>query len=146
MDVTRRLAVMTPVRLDWSTSVRSRFAWPFLLCAIALGIVGMCGPAQCCDTAQAAGHHVTQAVDMVPTAATPDSPSIPSDSSPGESPGLLTLCLMMLAPAIAVGVWLLARSRVIGWRPRRVLLGAVVVKDVAVLPPPLWQRATVLRI
>ena len=55
---------------------------------------------------------------MAPVSATPDSPTVSDDPSPGEG-GLLTLCLMVLVPAVAVGLWLLVRSRVGGWRLRR---------------------------
>lgn len=137
---------MSLARLDWSTSVRSRFAWAFLLCAVALGIVGMHGLVQGGDTAPSVGHHVSQTVDLVAAADAPDVPVISDDSSPRENPGLLTLCLMVLAPAVAVGLWLLVRSRLGGWQPPRVVVRAVVATNVAVPPPPLWRRATVLRI
>lgn len=142
------LDAMSPARLYWSTSVASRSACIFLLCAVALGIVGMHGLAQGGDTEKPLGHHFTQTVDVVSTAPTPYTPSASSDSSPGEggNSGLFTLCLMVLAPAVAVGLWLLVRSRVGGWRPRRMLVRDEVPTDIAIPPPSLWQRATVLRI
>lgn len=145
-DSVRTLEAMSLARLDWSTSVRSRIVWSFLLCAVALGIVGMHGLTQGGETSQSIGHHVAQAVDMVPASAEPDSPAVSNDSIPSQDAGLLTLCLMVLSPAVAVGLWLLGTSRVGGWRPRRVLCRALVATDVAVPPPPLWRRATVLRI
>lgn len=135
---------MSLARLDWSASVRSRIAWLFLLCAVALGIVGMHGLTQAGDTAHPIGHHITATVDVGPAAPNPDSRVISDDPSPGENPGLLTLCLMVLAPAGAVALWLLVRARVGGWRACRVLLGRVAATHVAV-PPPL-RRTTVLRI
>ena len=138
---------MSLARLDWSTSVRSRIVWSFLLSAVALGIVGMHGLTQSGDPSEPMGHHVVQAVDMAPASATPDSPAVsPDDSPPGENAGLLTLCLMVLVPAIAVGLWLLVRARVGGWRLRRVPALAVRVMELVVPPQPLWRRLSVLRI
>jgi hypothetical protein len=105
----------------------------------------MHGLAQGGHTAPAAGHHVAQAVDMVPAAATPDSPAV-NDSSPSEDAGLLTLCLMVLVPAVAVGLWLLVRSRVGGWRLRREPVLAMRALELAVPPQPLWRQLRVLRI
>lgn len=121
--------------------------WSFLLCAVAVGIVGMHGLTQGGDASQPMGHHVVQAVDMAPASATPDSPVAGSDDSPrGEDAGLLTLCLMVLVPAVAVGLWLLVRSRVGGWRLRRVPALAIRVLELVVLPQPLWRQLSVLRI
>lgn len=136
---------MSLARLDWSTSVRSRIVWSFLLCAVALGIVGMHGLTQGGGASQSMGHHVVQAVDMVPASATPDSPAV-NDSSPSEDAGLLTLCLMVLVPAVAAGLWLLVRSRVGGWRLRREPVLEMRALELAVPPQPLWRQLSVLRI
>lgn len=138
---------MSLARIDWSMSVRSRIVWSFLLCAVALGIVGMHGLTQGADASQPMGHHVVRAVETAPTSATPDSPAAVSDkSSPGQNARLLTLCLMVLVPAIAVGLWLLVRSRVGGWRMRRVPAIAVRMTELVVPAQPLWRRLSVLRI
>lgn len=92
------------------------------------------------------GHHVVQAVDMAPASATPDSPAASEDSSSGEDAGLLTLCLMVLVPAVAVGLWLLVRSRVGGWRLRREPVLVMRASELAVPPQPLWRQLSVLRI
>ena len=134
---------MSLARLDWSTSVRSRIMWSFLLCAVALGIVGMHGLGG--GASQSMGHHVAQAVDMVPASTTPDSPAV-NDSSPSEDAGLLTLCLMILVPAVAAGLWLLVRSRVGGWRLRREPVLEMRALELAVPPQPLWRQLSVLRI
>ena len=140
------LEAMSPARLDWSTSVRSRIVWSFLLCAVTLGIVGMHGLAQGGDTAPAAGHHVANAVDMVPPALVAGDPVDANDSSPSEDAGLLTLCLMVLVQAVAVGRWVLMRSRIGGWRLRRKPVLAVRALELAVPPQPLWRQLSVLRI
>jgi hypothetical protein len=121
--------------------------WSFLLSAVALGIVGMHGLTQGGDASQPMGHHVVQAVDTVPAPVTPDSPAAVSDDSPpDESAGLSTLCLMVLVPAVAVGLWMLVSSRVGGWRPRRVPVLAMRALELVVPPQPLWRQLSVLRI
>lgn len=121
--------------------------WSILLCAVALGIVGMHGLTQGGEASQPVGHHVVQAVDLDPASATPDSPAaVSDDSSPGENAGLLTLCLMVMVPAVAVGLWLLVRSRVGGWRLRRAPVLAMRALELAVPPQPLWRQLSVLRI
>ena len=119
--------------------------WSVLLCAVAVGIVGMHGLIQGGGASQSMGHHVVQAVDMVPAPATPDSPAV-NDSSPSEDAGLLTLCLMVLVPAVAAGLWLLVRSRVGGWRLRREPVLAIRALELAVPRQPLWRQWSVLRI
>jgi hypothetical protein len=111
-----------------------------------LGIVGMHGLAQGGHTAPAAGHHVAQAVDMVPAASVAGDPVVSDEPSPGEHPGLLALCLMVLVPAVGVGLWLLGRSRVGGWRLRREPVLAMRALELAVPPQPLWRQLRVLRV
>lgn len=139
------LVPMSLARLEWSTSVRSRIMWSFLLCAVALGIVGMHGLTPGGGASQSMGHHVAQAVDMVPASTTPDSPAV-NDSSPSEHAGLLTLCLMVLIPVVAVGLLLLVGSRVGGWHLRRQPVLAMLASELAVPPRPLWRQLGVLRI
>jgi hypothetical protein len=97
------------------------------------------------EAAQSMGHHGVQAVDIVPASATPDSAAV-NDSSPSEDAGLLTLCLMVLVPAAAVGLWLLVGSRGGGWRVQRGPVLVVRVLGLAVPRPPLWRQLSVLRI
>lgn len=121
--------------------------WSFLLCAVALGIVGMHGLIQGGDASQPMGHHVVQAVDMAPASATLDSPAASPDDSPrGGSASLLTLCLMVLLPAIAVGLWLLVRARVGGWRLLREPALVMRALELVVPPQPLSRQLSVLRI
>ena len=121
--------------------------WSFLLCAVTLGIVGMHGLMQGGDASQPMGHHVVQAVDMAPASATPDSPvAVSDDSPPGENASLLTLCLMVVVPAVAVGLWMLVRARVGGRRLRREPVLAMRALDSAVPLQPLWRQLGVLRI
>jgi hypothetical protein len=137
---------MSLAHLDWSTSVRSRIVWSILLCAVALGIVGMHGLTQGGEASQPMGHHMVQVVDMAPAATTSGSPAVSDDSSPGADAGLLTLCLMVLVPAVAVGLWVLMRLRVGGWRLRRAPVLAMRALGLAVPPQPLWRQLSVLRI
>ena len=60
---------------------------------------------------------------------------------------LLALCLMMLTPGLALGLWLLAiAARGGGWRLPRLVPWVVAALDVAGLPPPFERQLTVLRI
>ena len=141
---------MSLAPFDRSASVGSRVAWVVLLCAVAVGIVGMHGLVSSADSAESAGHHVTQAVDLAPEAAgshaaSPDAGPVGHEEPPTQESGLLALCLMVLVPAVAVGLLLLARSRGGVRRLRRLLVRVAVAADVAVPPPP-FRRFTVLRI
>lgn len=143
----RRVDVMSLARLDCCTSVRSRLVWVILLGSVALGIVGMHGLPQGDGSAGSVGHHVTQAADMVPEVGSFESPVlVGDDSSPGEDAGLLMLCLMVLASTAAVGLWLPVRSRVGGWRQRRVFVRGGLVSDVVLPSRRLWRQLSVLRI
>jgi hypothetical protein len=134
---------MSIARLDSSRTVSPRPVWALLLCTLALGIVGMCGLVQSGDAAPAVGHHVSQTVDMAdPTGTT----AATADFEDDESSGLLTLCLMVLVPTFAVGMWLLLRSRVGGWRLRREPVLAMRALKLAVPPQPLWRQLSVLRL
>jgi hypothetical protein len=140
---------MSLAQLDRSASVGSRITWAVLLCAVAVGIVGMHGLVSGADFPESAGHHVTQAIDLAPEAAgshaaTQDAGPV-GDEGPTHESGLLALCLMVLVPAVAVGLLLLARSRVGVRHLRRLPARAVLATDVAVPPPP-FRRLTVLRI
>lgn len=138
---------MPLARLDPATSVRSRIVWAVMLCAVTLGILGMHGLAQTGDAQQPVGHHVVQVVDLDSASATPGSPTtVSDDSSPGETAGLMTTCLMVLVPAVAVGLWILGRSRVGGWRLRRQPALAIRALLLAVPPQPLWRNLSVLRV
>lgn len=131
---------------DWSASAKSRIAWSALLCAVALGLVGMHGLSQGGEAPQPMGHHVVQAVDVVPASAAPNSPTVSNDYAPGKDVGPLTLCLMVLVPAAAVGLWLLASSRLGGRRLRRTPVMAIRALELAAPPQPLWRQLSVLRI
>lgn len=137
---------MSLAELDRSASVGSRIAWVVLLCAVAVGIVGMHGLVSGADSSESAGHHVAQALDVTPEAAPLGAAPVGGEhSSPTHGSGLLALCLMVLVPAVAVGLLLLARSRVGVRHLRRLLARAVLATDIAVPPPP-FRRLTVLRI
>lgn len=161
---------MSLAAFDRSASVGSRITWVVLLCAVALGIVGMHGLVGGADSSQSAGHHLTQSIALAPVidlaleaatshaasadAATADAASPVAgthdtgpaeDDAPAHGAGLLALCLMVLAPAVTVALFLLARSRVGVRHVRRVLVRAGVAADVAVPKPP-FRRLSVLRI
>lgn len=142
-DGVHNLVLMSLARLDWSASVRSRIVWSFLLCAVALGLVGMHGLSHGGASLQPAGHHVVQAVDVA--LATPDV-AVSDDAPPSEDAGPLALCLMMLVPAVAVGLWLHVGPRVSGWLPRRGLRLAMRTSELAQSVQPVWRQLSVLRI
>lgn len=122
-----------------------------LLCAVALGILGMHGLAAGPASGGHAGHHATStttaatdtAADMVGSAV-----AMVGDETPaGEPPGLLALCMLMLAPALALGLWLVATAAGRGsWRLPRPATRVVTSLDVAALPPPFERQLTVLRV
>ena len=69
------------------------------------------------------------------------------EAPPADDGGLLALCLMMLTPGLALGLWLLAiAARGGGWRLPRLVPWVVAALDVAGLPPPFERQLTVLRI
>lgn len=120
--------------------------WSFLLAAVAVGILGMHGLTQDRAGSPPTGHHVAQGLDIAPVSETPHSPGASEDSSPDGDAGLLTLCVMVLVPAVAVGLWLLLRSRGGGWRLPRRPVPAMRGLELAVPPQPLWRQLSVLRI
>ena len=69
------------------------------------------------------------------------------EAPPADDAGLLALCLMVLTPGLALGLWLLATAaRGGGWRLPRLVPRLVAALDVAGLPPPFKRQLTVLRI
>lgn len=144
--VPRTLGSMSLAELDRSASLGSRLGWVVLLCAVALGIVGMHGLVSSTDGPEPAGHHVAQAVDVAPVPASPGTAEAADDTSPAVQSGLLALCVMMLVPGAALALWLLVRSRAAGWRLRRVVVRTLLAADVATPPQPFWRQLTVLRI
>jgi hypothetical protein len=140
---------MTPADLDRSGSVASRLPLVILLCAIAVGIVGMHGLGPGPESAGHVGHHAGQVLTVSPDVTlgvvAPDG-AVVGDDAPPHDAGVLALCLMVLTPCLALGLWLLVAARAGGWRLPRCLSRAVAAVDVAVLPPPFQRQLSVLRI
>lgn len=134
---------MSAAPLACSTPVKLRFAWVILLCAVLLGLLGMHGLMQSVDADRAVGHHVGQTASVVPMT---EAPVGLNDYSSEDASSLLMLCLMVLVSAVAVGLWLLVRSRVGGWRLRRAPVLAMRALELVVPPRPLWRQLSVLRI
>jgi hypothetical protein len=144
---------MSPVRLDRAAPPWARSSWVVLLCAVALGILGMHGLVSGAGGPEAGhGHHpapaiVTQADDAAPASESAGSPAVGDNDPhpPAGDAGMLALCLMVLTPVVAVGLWLRAKSRAAGWRLRRLIVRAVTAA-VDVPPHPPNRQLTVLRI
>ncbi|WP_460835288.1 hypothetical protein [Nocardioides hungaricus] len=69
------------------------------------------------------------------------------EAPPADDGGLLALCLMVLTPGLALGLWIFATAaRGVGWRLPRLVPWVVAALDVAGLPPPFERGLTVLRI
>lgn len=138
---------MTLADLDRSGTEPSRLPLVLLLCAIALGIVGMHGLASEPDSA---GHHSTQVVtvssDHTHVGHSMTGAAVAEEAPEEADTGILALCLMVLTPGLALGLWLLGTFRGAGWRLPRLVARVSAAVDVAVLPPPYQRRLTVLRI
>lgn len=134
---------MSAAPLAFSTPVKLRFAWVILLCAVLLGLLGMHGLTQSDGADRAVGHHVGQTMNVAPMT---EAPAGPNDYSSEDASSLLTLCLMVLIPVVAVGLLLLVGSRVGGWHLRRQPVLAMLASELAVPPQPLWRQLGVLRI
>lgn len=139
---------------DRPGAVRSRFPLVSLLCAVALGIIGMHGLGSA-DPGVPVGHHA--APTFTTTADTTGSgdaslgavagDETPPADDPADDVGLLALCLMVLTPGLALGSWLVSTSALGGtWRLPRPVARIVAAVDTAGLPPPRARQLTVLRI
>lgn len=123
-----------------------------MLCAVALGIVGMHGLIAAPGSGEPVGHHAGSVVAVATDAAASDGPSSGThtrsdEAPPAEAGGLLALCLTVLTPVVAVGLWLAATGRLgSGRRVPRMVPQLAAAVETAVLPPPFAQRLTVLRI
>jgi hypothetical protein len=141
---------MTPVDLDRSGTVASRLPLVVLLCAIALGIVGMhglgSGPEAPVHLGHPAGHPHTLAPDLTQGVAASSGVVVGDETSPAHDSGVLALCLMVLTSGLVLGIWLFAAARAGGWRLPRWSAQATAAVDVAVLPTPFRRQPAVLRI
>ena len=141
---------MTLADRTFPGAVRTRLPLVVLLCAVALGIVGMHGLASGPDSGEHVGHHAAPTIIMTTDTTVGVVASLGvvagDEAPPADDGGLLALCLMMLTPGLALGLWLLAiAARGGGWRLLRLMTG-VAALDVAGLPPPFERQLTVLRI
>jgi hypothetical protein len=140
---------MTPADLDRSGSVASRLLLVSLLCAVALGIVGMHGLGSGPESPVHLGHHAGQAHTLAPdlTVGTAASSGVVvgDEAPPADDSGVLALCLMVLTSGFVLGIWLLT-ARVGGWRLPRWSTQTTGALDVAVLPPPFRRQLVALRI
>lgn len=131
-------------------AVKTRLPRAVLLCAVALGIVGMHGLASGPDSGEHVGHHAAAMMMTTDTTAgvvASHGVVAGDEAPPADDGGLLALCLMMLTPGLALGLWLLAiAARGGGWRLPRLVPWVVAALDVAGLPPPFERQLTVLRI
>nr|WP_223394046.1 DUF6153 family protein [Nocardioides rotundus] len=132
-------------------AVKTRLPRVVLLCAVALGIVGMHGLASGPDSAEHVGHHAAPAMMMTTdtTVGVVASHGVVAgdEAPPADDGGLLALCLMVLTPGLALGLWIFATAaRGGGWRLPRLVPWVVAALDVAGLPPPFERQLTVLRI
>ena len=142
---------MTLADRTFPGAVRTRLPLVVLLCAVALGIVGMHGLASGPDSGEHVGHHAAPTIIMTTDTTVGVVASLGvvagDEAPPADDGGLLALCLMMLTPGLALGLWLLAiAARGGGWRLLRLMSGVVDALDVAGLPPPFERQLTVLRI
>jgi len=131
-------------------AVKTRLPRVVLLCAVALGIVGMHGLASGPDSGEHVGHHaaaIMMTTDTTVGVVASHGVVAGDEAPPADDGGLLALCLMMLTPGLALGLWLLAiAARGGGWRLPRLVPWVVAALDVAGLPPPFERQLTVLRI
>lgn len=132
-------------------AVRTRLPLVVLLCAVALGIVGMHGLASGPDSGGHVGHHAAPAMMMTTdtAAGVVASPGVAAgdEAPPADDGGLLALCLMVLTPGLALGLWMFATvARNGGWRLPRLVSRAIAALDVTGLPPPFERQLTVLLI
>jgi hypothetical protein len=140
---------MTPADLDRSGSVASRLLLVSLLCAVALGIVGMHGLGSGPESPVHLGHHAGQAHTLAPdltVGAAASSGVVGDEAPPANDSGVLALCLMVLTSGFVLAVWLLAAARAGGWRLPRWSTQTKAALDVAVLPPPFRRQLVALRI
>lgn len=142
---------MTLADRNCSGAVRTRLPLVVLLCAVALGIVGMHGLASGSDSGEHVGHHAAPTMMMTTDTTVGVVASLgvvaADEAPPVNDGGLLALCLMVLTPGLALGLWLLATAaRGGGWRLPRLVPWVVAALDVAGLPPPFERQLTVLRI
>ncbi|WP_343997129.1 hypothetical protein [Nocardioides furvisabuli] len=103
------------------------------------------------ESGEHVGHHAAPTIMMTTdtTSGVVASPGVVAgnEAPPADDAGLVALCLMVLTPGLALGLWLLAAAaRGGGWRLPRPLPWVVSALDVAGLPPPFERQLTVLRI
>ncbi len=103
---------MTLADRTFPGAVRTRLPLVVLLCAVALGIVGMHGLASGPDSGEHVGHHAAPTIIMTTDTTVGVVASLGvvagDEAPPADDGGLLALCLMMLTPGLALGLWLLA--------------------------------------
>jgi hypothetical protein len=128
--------------------VTPRLPLAALLCAVALGIVGMHGLVSSPGTGEAVAHHAagSSVASADATAATGGATSEDGDTQE-QGAGALALCLMMLAPAMALALtWLVGARHARGWRVPALGAGLAAAVRACVPDPPPWRRLSVLRI
>lgn len=130
-----------------SQTAAARLSFATILCAVVLGIFGMHGLVSVVGTPEHPGHDVSHVVAAGSTVeAIGDAVEVEETPPAHHHPAILMLCLMILTPGIAVGLWLYVKGRTTCWRLSRT------VKDVstmAFLLKPLslpLRQLTVLRI
>ena len=146
-----RIGTMTLAERDRPGAVMSRLPLVILLCALALGIIGMHGLGPDPGSGEDIGHHGAPSLALTAdTAPGPDASQVAlagDEAPPADDAGLLALCLMVLATGVALGPWLLASAARRSWRLPRVLARVGTEPGTAVwLPPPYDGRPVVLRI
>ena len=141
---------MTLADRTFPGAVRTRLPLVVLLCAVALGIVGMHGLASGPDSGEHVGHHAAammMTTDTTVGVVASHGVVAGDEAPPADDGGLLALCLMVLTPGLALGLWIFATAaRGGGWRLPRLVPWVVAALDVAGLPPPFERQLTVLRI
>ncbi len=130
---------MTLADRTFPGAVRTRLPLVVLLCAVALGIVGMHGLASGPDSGEHVGHHAAPTIMMTTdtAAGVVASPGVAAgdEAPPADDGGLLALCLMVLTPGLALGLWMFATAaRNGGWRLPRLVPWAIAALDVTGLP------------
>ena len=142
---------MTTADREGSGAASTRLPILAIVCAVAFGIVGMHGLGSATASGGHVGHHPGAAIIATMDTAADGVGSVGARAGdlvpPAEDAGLLALCLLMLAPSLALVLRPLttAARRASRCRPpaRTRVVAAL---DVAVLPPPFERRLSVLRI
>ncbi len=124
----------------------SRLSLVMLLCAITVGIVGMHGLVPGAGSAEHVGHAISHPVEALRGGEVSEGDRVSDATPPVDDAGILAMCLMVLTPGLALGVWLVATTRTRGWGHRPLLARVVAAADLAALPPPSARQRTILRI